>query len=157
MFNLHKPLPRRAVSSKQSPRSRSTQVLIALLALALGGCSIQVSDSVLSKGATAYWVWTEDQPKQTNFLTTDKQVTLHIKFSYNVIASTQVFRVTWFEPSGKPYIAGGVRTIYGSNDSLIVSLKIDGTTASQKPGQWRVKVHYGAEQLVDREFTIEAP
>jgi hypothetical protein len=127
---------------------------VLLMTLWIGGCSVQVADSVLSKGARSYWIWSEDQPRQNVFSVADEQVTLHVKFSYNVVASTQIFRVTWFEPSGKPYVAGGVRTIFGNNDSLIVSLKIAGTTAQQKPGRWRVKVHYGAEQIVSRRFDL---
>ena len=122
----------------------------------LSACSVVVSDSALSKGATSYLFWTDEQDHQTVFPTSVPQVTLHVKFTYNVVVSTQLFRATWYEPSGKPYVAGGVKSIYGSNDTLIVNLKIAGTTAEQKPGRWRVKLHYGAEELVNREFELVA-
>ena len=114
-----------------------------------------VEETVISKGATSYWLFTEDKQPSTVFSVDDEQVTLHVKFAYNIVANTQTFRVTWFEPSGKPYVAGGVKTVYGSNDSLIVNLKIAGTTAALKPGRWRVKMHRGAEELVNREFTLQ--
>lgn len=131
--------------------------LIALVAAAVAsaGCAVKVEEAVISKGATSYWLFTEDKQPTTVFSVDDEQVTLHVKFAYNIVANTQTFRVTWFEPSGKPYVAGGVKTVYGSNDSLIVNLKIAGTTAALKPGRWRVKMHRGAEELVNREFTLQ--
>lgn len=133
-------------------------LLLVLMAVAavLSGCSVAVSDSALRKGATSYWLYTDEQERQSVFSTTDEKVTLHVKFNYNFVVSTQLFRVTWYEPSGQPYVAGGVKTIYGSNDTLIVNLKIAGTTAAQKPGRWRVQLHHGADELVNREFELVA-
>jgi hypothetical protein len=133
----------------------ATGLLLAASTL-LAACSVVVSESALSKGATSYLLWTDEQEHQTVFSTSAPQVTLHVKFNYNVIVSTQLFRATWYEPNGKAYVAGGVKTVYGSNDTLIVNLKIAGTTAEQKPGRWRVKLHYGAEELVNREFELVA-
>jgi hypothetical protein len=139
---------------------RGHQLSAALVAgialIAASGCSVTVADSVISKGATSYWVFTEDNPPTTVFSVSDEQVTLHVKFAYNIIANTQVFRVTWYDPTGKPYVAGGIKTVFGSNDSLIVNLKIAGTTAAQKPGLWRVKLHHGREELLSREFTLHS-
>lgn len=131
-------------------------VVLMAVTILLTGCSVAVSDSALSKGATSYWLYTDEQKHQSVFSTTDEKVTLHVKFSYNFVVSTQLFRVTWYEPSGQPYVAGGVTTIYGRNDALIVNLKIAGTTAAQKPGRWRVKLHHGADELVNREFELVA-
>jgi hypothetical protein len=141
------------------PAGAKRHIAMALLLAAsmlLGACSVVVSDSALSKGATSYWLWTDTEAQQSVFATTTPQVTLHVKFNYNVIVSTQLFRATWYAPGGQPYVGGGVKTIYGSNDTLIVNLKIAGTTAEQKPGRWRVKLHYGAEELVNREFELVA-
>jgi uncharacterized protein (DUF58 family) len=122
--------------------------------VALAGCSINVSEVTLSEEATSLGLYAEDRNPKRVFAVTDKQVTLHVRFDYNVVASTQNFLVTWTEPNGQAYVGGPVRTVFGSNTSLIVSMKLAGTRAAKKPGIWRVTVRHDDQLMVTEEFEI---
>lgn len=140
------------------PRRRRGALAWASLALAMalltGGCSISVADSTLSPMATSYWLFAESKDARTVFTPEDEFVTLHVRLDFNVVASTQTFRTEWIEPSGEPYVGGGVRTVFGSNRDVIVSLELAGSSAAQKFGVWRVRLYHGERTLVDRSFEI---
>lgn len=123
----------------------------------LGACSVTVSDSTLAEDATSHWLYASDKKPKTVFSTEDEKVTLHVEFDYNLVANTQIFRANWIQPDGTPYVSGGVKTAWGSNQNLIVSMKIAGTTAAAKPGTWRVQLFLGDRQLVERSFELRKP
>ncbi|NKC12877.1 MAG: hypothetical protein GKR94_11960 [Gammaproteobacteria bacterium] len=136
--------------------SQTKALLLMGLGLAwLAGCSINVADSTLSESAESYWLYTNNKNPKTLFSVDDEQVTLHVEFDYNLVASTQIFRANWIQPDGTPYVSGGVKTVFGNNSDLIVSLKVAGTTATSKPGTWRVQLFHEDRLLVERSFELQ--
>lgn len=127
--------------------------------LFLSGCAVTVDDmrvdyAVLSEGATSYGIFANDKNPKSIFDRAEEQVTLRVRFNYNLVASTQRFRTVWTEPNGQTYVAGPVSTVFGSNRDIIVSLKLAGTSAADKPGRWTVRVFHGEAQIVEESFEV---
>ncbi|MBT6276167.1 MAG: hypothetical protein HOI95_18785 [Chromatiales bacterium] len=130
-------------------------VFVAATFALLTSCAVIVEDSGLSEDAKSYLFYAQESNPKTVFSTTDEKVTLHVRFEYNVVASSQRFRATWYEPSGQAYVAGAVGTIFGSNRDLIVSLKMADSPAARKPGRWRVDLYYKGEIIVEHAFEVK--
>lgn len=124
------------------------------VAVAVAGCAVSVKRVTISEDAHALGAYSESREPKRVFSRTDKKVTLHVEFDYNVVASTQRFRVVWTEPSGQAYVGGPVTTVFGSNTSLIVSLKLADTSAAERPGHWSVSVFLEDELIVRQRFEI---
>ena len=127
--------------------------------LLLSGCAATVDDmrvdyAVLSERATSYGFFANDKNPKTVFDHTEEQVTLRVRFNFNLVASTQRFRTVWVEPNGQTYVAGPVSTVFGSNRDLIVSLKLGGTSAANKPGLWTVRVFHNDSRIVEETFEV---
>ena len=134
------------------PRWRALAAV--LLCAVIAGCAVSVKRATISEDAHALGSYAENREPKRVFSPDDEKVTLHVEFGYNVVASTQKFRIVWTEPSGQAYVGGPVTTVFGSNTSLIVSLKVAGTSAAERLGHWSVSVFKEDELIVRQRFEI---
>jgi len=138
-----------------APRSVGWALLLPLLAAP--GCAIQVVDSAISEDAKSYWVRAVQTGTRDEFTTEDERVTLSVRLAPNFIGAFQRFQTVWIDPDNKIHARAVSGTVRGSHQDLIVFMRIRGTPAARKPGEWQVKVFLGQDLLVHRRFTIREP
>ena len=132
-----------------------------VLAFALGGCSkeaVSVSESTIAPDeATYFFLSSDDDQERSVFSTEDRQVTLSVRFSYNLVATYFLYHVNWIAPAGHVYLKGQIRTEYGTHRELTTVMPVKGEAPEQMPGRWRVELYLSGRLLTTREFDIVAP
>ncbi len=117
--------------------------------LLLAGCgteAIIVADGALVNKVDYQWIISDRSEARTVFYPDDEQVTLSVRFKYNLRATYEWYRVEWIDPQGKPYKVVSTRTEFGSHRDLQASIKIRGKIAAKLPGLWRVRLFHLDEE-----------
>ena len=131
------------------------------LVLTLAGCSpgeVTVQETTIAPDeATYFFLVDEDEQERGEYTIEDEQVTLSVRFNYNLVATYYLYDVHWIAPAGHVYLRGRIRTEFGTNRELTTSMRIRGDTPSRMPGDWRVELYLDGRLLTTREFRIVAP
>ncbi|MGI9333921.1 MAG: hypothetical protein ACR2RL_12295 [Gammaproteobacteria bacterium] len=116
-----------------------------------------MSHSELTPEVSHAWLVTFAEERRRVYSSEDEQVVLNVRLKPNMVGKFRLFLVEWISPGGNVYLKAPTRTAWGSHQSLVATMAIEGQGAARLLGDWRVRASLDGKKLVEEAFEIVAP